>query len=111
MTEKFVYIALGMGVLIVCIYWGCSKIWRKNSENMTEQSQEASDQRQKECEIRFRQQHQHQQQILKIDKKMSNQYSSNKEIFTIQTSSNSSKFDLPPPSYASVINQQNQKSF
>jgi heme exporter protein D len=109
MSETFVYIALGMGVLFVCIYWGCSKILRKKSL-LTEQSQEASDQRQKECEIRFRQQ-QHQQQILKIDQKMSNRYSSNKEIFTIQTSSNSSKFDLPPPSYESVINQQNQKSF
>ena len=111
MSETFVYIALGMGVLIVCIYWGCSKMIRKKSENMTEQNQEASDQRQKECEIRFRQQQQDQKQILKIDQKMSNQYSSNKEIFTIQTSSNSSKFDLPPPSYESVINHQNQKSF
>ncbi len=78
---------------------------------MTEQNQEAFDQRQKVCEIRFRQQ-QHQQQVIKIDQQMSYiQYSSNKEIFTIQTSSNSSKFDLPPPSYESVINHQNQKSF
>jgi len=93
----------------------CSKLSQKSS-HLNDQSSEAANQLQREREITFRQIQQQQQQQ-RINQQFSNPAFSNQDVytnqdvFTIETSSNSSKFDLPPPSYESVINQQNQKSF
>ncbi len=99
----------------------CSKLTQKSS-HLNDQSSEAANQLQREREITFRQIQQQQQQQ-RINQQFSNPAFSNqdvytnqnvytnRDVFTIETSSNSSKFDLPPPSYESVINQQNQKSF
>jgi hypothetical protein len=105
----FVGSVLGMiFLLIMCV--GCSKLSQKRS-HLNDQSSEAANQLQREREITFRQIQQQQQQQ-QINQQFSTQdVYTNQDVFTIETSSNSSKFDLPPPSYESVINQQNQKSF
>jgi len=105
----------------------CSKLSQKSS-HLNDQSSEAANQLRREREITFRQIQQQQQQQ-RINQQFSNPAFSNqdlytnrdvytnqdaytnRDVFTIETSSNSSKFELPPPSYESVINQQNQKSF
>ena len=117
----FVGSVLGMiFLLIMCV--GCSKLSEK-IYHLNDQRSEAANQLQREREITFRQIQQQQQQQ-QINQQFSNRdvftnqdvYTdqdvyTNQDVFTIETSSNSSKFDLPPPSYESVINQQNQKSF
>jgi hypothetical protein len=108
--QIFLFIGSVLGMiflLIMCV--GCSKLSQKRSQS--DQSSEAANQLQREREITFRQIQQQQQQQ-QINQQFSNQdVYTNQDVFTIETSSNSSKFDLPPPSYESVINQQNQKSF
>jgi uncharacterized membrane protein YhiD involved in acid resistance len=126
--QIFLFIGSVLGMiflLIMCV--GCSKLSQKRS-HLNDQSSEAANQLRREREITFRQIQQQQQQQ-RINQQFSNPAFSNqdlytnrdvytnqdaytnRDVFTIETSSNSSKFELPPPSYESVINQQNQKSF
>jgi hypothetical protein len=133
MGEPFLFVGLALGsifLVIMCIC--CSKLSQKSS-HLNDQSSEAANQLRREREITFRQIQQQQQQQ-RINQQFSNPAFSNQDIytnpnvytnpdvytnpafsnqdvFTIETSSNSSKFEIPPPSYESVINQQNQKSF
>jgi hypothetical protein len=107
----FIFIGLTLGIVIlVMLCMCCSKLSQKSS-HLNDQSSEAAIQLQREQEITFRQIQQQQQQQ-RINQQFSNQdVYTNQNVFTIETSSNSSKFEIPPPSYESVINQQNQKSF
>jgi hypothetical protein len=122
MGEPFLFVGLALGsIFLVIMCMCCSKLTQKSS-HLNDQSSEAANQLQREREITFRQIQQQQQQQ-RINQQFSNPAFSNqdvytnqnvytnRDVFTIETSSNSSKFDLPPPSYESVINQQNQKSF
>jgi hypothetical protein len=113
MGETFLFVGLALGsIFLVIMCMCCSKLTQKSS-HLNDQSSEAANQLQREREITFRQIQQQQ----RINQQFSNPAFSNqdvytnRDVFTIETSSNSSKFDLPPPSYESVINQQNQKSF
>jgi hypothetical protein len=128
MGEPFLFVGLALGsIFLVIMCMCCSKLSQKSS-HLNDQSSEAANQLQREREITFRQIQQQQQQQ-RINQQFSNPAFSNqdlytnrdvytnqdaytnRDVFTIETSSNSSKFELPPPSYESVINQQNQKSF
>jgi hypothetical protein len=128
MGEPFLFVGLALGsIFLVIMCMCCSKLSQKSS-HLNDQSSEAANQLRREREITFRQIQQQQQQQ-RINQQFSNPAFSNqdlytnrdvytnqdaytnRDVFTIETSSNSSKFELPPPSYESVINQQNQKSF